>query len=195
MPQNRKDSIVNAIMQAETLPGGVSIQVARFKSRPEADLESSALPARTQARAAALIYAENRLFPWAKWAKENREVLGHPTISLLYQAMRSSKVGVIRGRAEPTADEHGVVHYPINADGRATRSFRATPIGEVPEAIVEVDLAVARLPQDLHTVIIADYFTYGPIEVRCRQTRWKRARFSQLLESAKYAVYMALLAT
>lgn len=190
MSENRKGETVNAVFQSETLSSGASIRVARF--RATRNVVAELRPEPTKARAAALIYAENRLFPWAKWARENRETLGHPTISLLYQAMRSTKVGVIRGCATPTADEHGVVHYPINADGRATRSFRATPVGEVPEAIVEVDGVVAQLPPDLHEVLVADFFTYGPIEVRCKATRWKRARYSQLLESAKYAVYMGL---
>lgn len=181
---------MNALIEAETLSDGREIRVAKGRRRPTVITVRS--PEKTKARAAALVYAENRLFPWAKWAKENRETLGHPTISLLYQAMRETKLGVIRGTALPMADEHGVVHYPINADGRATRSFRAPPVGEVPEEIVEVDSVVARLPTDLREVLMADFFTYGPIEVRCKRTRWKRARYSQLLESAKYAVFMGL---
>jgi hypothetical protein len=184
---------LNAIFVEEELSSGVKIRVAKVRARaPVVEIVNDREP--TKARAAALIYAENRLFPWAKWARENRAGLGYPTISLLYRAMQSSKVGIIRGTAYPRADEHGEVNYPINADGRETRSFRPPAVEEVPEAIVEVDEVVARLPPDLHKVIIADFFTYGPIEVRCKQTRWKRARYSQLLESAKYAVYMGLMA-
>jgi len=183
---------VNALMQVETLPDGRNIRVGRFKP-VRAPAKEAEPKEPTKARAAALIYAENRLFPWARWARENREAIGLPTISLLYQAMQSSKIGVIRGSASPVADENGIIHYPINADGRQTRSFRQTPVGEVPEAIVEVDMVVAKLPSDLHKVLIADFFTYGPIEVRCKQTPWRRARYSQLLESAKYAVYMGLM--
>lgn len=149
-------------------------------------------PQKRTARDSALIYAENRLAPWAKWAKEHRQALGYPTISLLFKAMQMTKVGIIRGRAEPKADEHGEIDYPINADGHETRSMRPPTVGEAPEAIAEVDVVVAGLPKDLHAVIIADYFTYGPIEARCRATRWKRARYSQLLESAKYAVFVSL---
>lgn len=162
----------------------------------EAEPELSAMKylgrEKSRARDAALIYAENRLAPWAKWAKDHRQALGYPSVSLLFKAMRMTKVGIIRGRAEPEADEHGEITYPINANGHETRSMRPLTVGEVPEAIAEVDIVVAKLPKDLHTVIVADYFTYGPIEVRCKQTRWKRARYSQLLESAKYSVFAAL---
>lgn len=147
-------------------------------------------------RDAALIYAENRLFPWAQWAKEHRDALGYATVSLLYKAMQMTKVGVIRGsaypRARPGPDGTLEIDYPINADGHETRSMRPLGVGEVSDAIAEVDGVVAALPRDLHEVIIADFFTYGCIEVRCKQTRFKRARYSQLLESAKYAVYAAL---
>lgn len=144
------------------------------------------------ARDSALIYAESRLAPWAHWAKENRDNLGYPTISLLYKAMQVTKIGIIRGRAYPEADEHGDVHYPINAEGHETRSSRPVGIGEVPEVYAEVDRAVATVPPKPRQVLIADYFTYGPIEVRCKQTPYKLARYRQLLESAKYAVYVAL---
>jgi hypothetical protein len=131
-------------------------------------------------RDSALIYAENRLAPWAKWAKEHREALGFPTISLLYKAMRQKAVQL---KACPQG---------ITANGSQTLSFRPLEVGEIPVAIAEVDHVVAGLPTDLHTVIVADYFTYGPIEVRCQATRWRRARYSQLLESAKYAVFVSL---
>lgn len=135
------------------------------------------------ARAAALIYAENRLFPWAAWARNNRETLGLPTISMLYKAMKQRSKPVGRAR-----DVH------LTARGNGTRSMQPITVGEVPEAVAEVDLVVARLPEDLHEVLVADFFTYGPIEVRCRATRWKRARYSQLLECAKYAVFASLMA-
>lgn len=135
-------------------------------------------------RDAALIYAENRLHPWADWARENRAGLGYPTIALLYKAMRQ--------KAVPLRERRLVNHGKLTARGAETHSFLPQTIGEVPEAIMEVDTVVAALPHDLHAVIIADCFTYGPIEERCRRTPWKRARYSQLLEAAKYAIYTAL---
>lgn len=140
-------------------------------------------------RAAALVYAENRLFPWARWARENREKLGVPTVSLLYKAMQAKSVHLKKIPSNVIPLREG-----LTATGRETRSFRPTTVGEVPEAIVETDEAVGALPPDLHTVLIADFFTYGPIEIRCKKTRWKRARYSQLLESAKYAVFAHLMA-
>jgi hypothetical protein len=184
---------MNAVA-VEVLSSGSAIRIASAKAKVVVQVEPEFTPEKRRARDSALIYAENRLSPWAKWAKEHRQALGYPTISLLFKAMQSTKVGVMRGTATPFADyaNHGEVVYPINADGHETRSLRPRTVGEVPEPFAEVDGVVAKLPRDLHTVIIADYFTYGPIEVRCKQTPWRRARYSQLLESAKYAVFVAL---
>lgn len=176
--------------EQQVLPDGRTIRVARAK--PVASISVEVAYTTRRPRDSALIYAENRLYPWAKWAKENRDALGYPTISLLFKAMQITKIGIVRGAAYPVADEHCVVHYPINAEGRETRSLSPPATGEPPEAIAEVDMVVAKLPRDLHDVLIADFFTYGPIEVRCKVTRFRRARYSQLLEAAKYAVYAAL---
>jgi hypothetical protein len=129
-----------------------------------------------------VIYAENRLSAWATWAKEHRESLGFPNISLLYKAMRQ-KAMKFKGRAEARS---------MTAKGGEMMIFRPREVGDVPEPIVEVDVVVAQLPRDLNEVIMADYFTAGPIEARCRVTRWRKARYSQLLECAKYTVYATL---
>lgn len=130
----------------------------------------------------ALRYAEYRLKEWAVWSKEHRNELGYPTISLLYKAMKQ--------KADPiTKLKNGSC---LTARGSETHVFVEPTVGEPPDHVAEVEIIVSRLPKDLHTVIVADYFTYGPIEVRSRQTRWRRARYCQLLESAKYAVYAAL---
>jgi hypothetical protein len=195
-PKKPKAGItLNALIDHESLSDGRKIRVARAKAPILATVEVLQVQPRTHARDSALIYAENRLSPWARWAKEHRCALGYPTISLLYQAMQRTRVGVMRGSAaDPKVDEDGNVEYPLNADGHETRSYRPVSVGEIPEAIREVDVAVAALPRDLRLVVVAEYFTYGPMEQRCRQTRWKLARFRQLLESAKFAVYMALMA-
>lgn len=195
---NPKRSQLHALLQPEVLSDGSSIRVARAKSSTGAIEQEFRKPVnQSKARSSALIYAESRLVAWRDWARDNRGTLGYPTRSLLYQAMQSSKVGVIRGTAHPEErvedDGQRVVHYPINADGKETRSSRPVElIGDPPAEIIEVDMIVARLPADLKQVIIADYFTPGPIEVRCKKTRWRRARFFQLLESAKYAVFVQL---
>jgi hypothetical protein len=140
---------------------------------------------RRPGRDAGLIYAENRLRAWAKWARHNRETLGYPTISLLYTAMRMRLVSAARGEGGAlTANGRGTASHTPTADG-----------GDECSIFVAVDTVVAKLPKDLHDVIIADYFTYGPIEVRCKKTRWRRARYSQLLECAKYSVFAALAAS
>jgi hypothetical protein len=181
-----EENQLNAV--ALTITQAVSIPIRGSNLRVSVEMT----PEKRKQRDSALIYAENRLAPWAKWAKEHRAAIGYPTISLLYKAMQMTKIGIIRGTVTPLADEHGNVHYPINADGHESRSMKPVAVGEVPEVIAEVDQVVAKLPKDLHTVIIADYFTYGPIEVRCKETPWKRARYSQLLECAKYSVFVAL---
>jgi len=132
-------------------------------------------------RDAAILYAENRLSAWAKWARDHRSSLGYPTIATLYKAMRRKLVQMKSG-GDAT----------LTARGAESHSFRPANVDDPGEAIAEVDTVVAALPRDLHEVIIADYFTYGPIEVRCKATRWRRARYSQLLECAKYSVFAAL---
>ncbi len=184
---------LNALLETEILPTGRAIRVRRAKALVPPIVEAE--PAREAApeREAALIYAENRLSPWAKWAKQHRRNLGFPTISLLYRAMLTTKVGIMRGRAaDPEVDEEGNIIYPINADGHETRSFRPPSVGEIPEAIREVDLVVATmatLTPNLHRVIIAEYFTYGPMEERAKRTPWKLAQYRNLLKCAKYAVH------
>jgi hypothetical protein len=151
------------------------------------------MPRQHGPRDLALIYAERRLSNWAAWARENREQLGLPTISLLYKAMRRKAVRIKAAAIAIAAMSPEEIARPeLTAYGHETRSSIPPSVGEVAEEILEVDEVVANLPPDLHEVIIADYFTYGAIEVRCKQTRWRRARYSQLLECAKYCVFAAL---
>lgn len=185
---------MNAMLEIEQLSNGVPIRVARFRPRPGVVVEIK--PERTKARDASLVYSRNRLLAWSKWAKEHREQIGYPTISLLYKAMQMTKVGIIRGTAYPRAvtGRDGLQHieYPINADGHATRSSRPPTVGEVPPEFVEVDAAVAEVPEKPRLVGIAHYFTYGPLEERVKVTPYKRARYMQLLETFEYAVFVAL---
>lgn len=131
-------------------------------------------------RDSALVYAEHRLDGWAKWARDHKG-LGYPRISSLYRAMAQ--------RLEPKKAEK---KSALTASGKQTESFIPSTSELVPEPIAETDAVVAKLPKNLHIVIFADYFTYGPIEVRASRTPWGRARYCQLLEAAKYAVYIAL---
>lgn len=141
-------------------------------------------------RATALLYAEKRLSDWADWAKANREGLGFPSVSLLYRAMRERLEPERRKADEMVLGPNERAKLPT-ALGTQQHVFVATRV-DASEAVLEVDAVVMRLPRDLKEVIFADYFTYGPIEVRAKKTRWKRARYSQLLESAKYSVFAAL---
>jgi len=183
-----------ALLETQILPGGVAISVARGRPLPVAIVEVAR--ERTKERDSALTYSRNRLLAWSKWAREHRDQIGYPTISLLYRAMQMTKVGIVRGTAYPRAvsdgngDQH--IEYPINADGHATRSMRPPTIGEVPPEFVEVDEAVAEVPAKPRQVGIAHYFTYGPIEERVKQTPYKRARYMQLLETFEYSVFVAL---
>jgi hypothetical protein len=142
-------------------------------------------------RSTAVLYAEKRLTDWSKWARENREGLGYPTISTLYKAM-SMRLEPGKGTAKVPKLRPNQLPPSLTAMGVETRSLIPPTVGEAPEAVMEVDAVVVRLPKDLHDVIIADYFTYGPIELRAKKTKWKRARYSQLLECAKYSVFAAL---
>jgi hypothetical protein len=136
-------------------------------------------------RDASLLLADKRLAIWADWAKQNRQVLGYPTISSLFRVMMDSKRLKLKDLAELAAGRI------ITAQGKQALSFREEATF-VPDAIAEVDRVVARLPRPLERVITANYFTYGPIEARAKAAGHKRARFSQLLEAAKYAVWVGL---
>lgn len=148
-------------------------------------------PEVTRKRSTALLYAERRLSEWAKWANKNREGLGYPTVATLYTAMRERlEPGKMKWKI-PKIGENDEAPI-LTAMGKETRSFIPPTVGEAPEAVMEIDAIVIKLPKDLHEVIVADYFSYGPIEARCKKTRWRKARYSQLLECAKYYVYAAL---
>lgn len=138
-----------------------------------------------RARDASLVMADKRLATWSEWAKQNRQVLGYPTISSLFRVMMDSKRSKMHDMAEMAEGKM------ITAQGKQALSFREEATF-VPEPIAEVDSVVARLPRPLERVITANYFTYGPIEVRAKAAGLKRARFFQLLESAKYSVWVGL---
>jgi hypothetical protein len=138
----------------------------------------------TRKRSDALVYAESRLTEWSRWCKESRHELGYPSMSTLYRAMRE-KITPVGKRIKRDRPE-------LTARGTETRVFVEPTVGEPPDPVAEVETIVNRLPGDLRLVVTTDYFAYGPIEEKAKKTPWKRARYSQLLEAAKYAVYVAL---
>ena len=188
---------MHAFLQPSSLADGRTIHVARAKPRPREAIPVVTREA-TKARAAALVYAANRLKPWARWARDHHESLGYPTVSAFYRAMQSSKVGIVSGHAEPYEYHDGdqkMIHYPTSADGRETRSLKPASVGDMPEPVAEVDRVVALLPPDPRAVLMAECFIDGPREERVRRTRWKSARYSVLWESALYGVYVGLMAS
>ncbi len=130
-----------------------------------------------------MVYAEARLDAWASWTRSNRERLGCPTISILYKAMQHAR--------RATAEERAIAGH-VTAQGQQTQVMRRYDENFIPEPVAEVDSVVAKLPRPLHKVIVANYFTYGAIEVRAKAAGMKRARFSQLLEAARYSVFVGL---
>jgi hypothetical protein len=144
-----------------------------------------AIEIRKRQRDAELVIAERRLSAWAAWAKQHRQVLGFPTISSLFRVMMDSKRVLLPNMAE-MAEGH-----LITAQGKQTENFREESVF-VPEPIAEIDAVVARLPRPLERVITANYFTYGPIEVRAKAADLKPSRFNQLLQAAKYCVWTGL---
>lgn len=149
------------------------------------DVSTSVDPFAPRKRPSELTYAEARLSAWATWAKDRRHELGYPSISTLYKAMREKSTPVGKRIKRETGPE-------LTARGTESVVFFESRVDEPPEAVAEVEAAVNRLPGDLRLVVTTDYFTIGPIEAKAKLTPWKRARYSQLLESAKYAVYTAL---
>lgn len=134
-----------------------------------------------------LLIAERRLSAWADWAKQHRQVLGYPTISSLFRVMMDSRRVLLPDMAEMAEGRL------LTAQGKQTQNFREDSVF-IPEPIAEVDAVVARLPRPLERVITANYFTYGPIEVRAKAAGLKQSRFNQLLQAAKYCVWTGLTA-
>lgn len=134
-------------------------------------------------REPALAYADKRLDAWSAWVKRHRDHLGLPRQSSIQRAIETSKVGVLFEQIEEMSKH--------TALGKETRTFHVRGV-EIPEPLAEVDSVVARQPEPLRKVIAANYFTYGPIEVRAKESGYKLSRFTQLLESAKYAVWAGL---
>ena len=171
--------------------GGSIGEAAIFAVANNLNASSNLYCDRPRERSTAVLYAERRLNDWAKWAREQRDTLGYPTSSTMYKTMKerleTSKETWKVPKLKP--DE---MPPQLTAMGKGTRSMIPPTVGDAPEAVMEVDAIVTRLPKDLRDVIMADYFTYGPIEARARSTRWGRARYSQLLECAKYSVFVAL---
>jgi hypothetical protein len=142
-------------------------------------------PSAPRKRPSELTYAEARLSAWATWAKDRRHELGYPSISTLYKAMREKFTPIGKRIRREVGPE-------LTARGTESVVFFQSRVDEPPEAVKEVEAVVNKLPGDLRLVVTTDYFTYGPIEDKAKRTPWKRARYSQLLESAKYAVYVGL---
>lgn len=135
-------------------------------------------------RPAELTYVEARLREWADWGRERRKDLGYPTISTLYKAMRQ--------KCTPIMERIKKRDAALTARGSETVVFFAPKVADPPDSVAEIETVVNRLPGDLRLVIVVDSFTYGRIEEKARHTPWRRARYSQLLEAAKYSIFAAL---
>lgn len=139
-------------------------------------------PLPTKKRDAALIYAENRLKPWAKWAADSGTTLSIPRESAFNRAMGMFRVGI----------QGGSTAGRLTAYGAETRRFRPLESGDPPDAVIEVECAVIHLPVRLKAVLNVEFFVYGPIEVKARALGMSRARYSSLLEAAKYSIFVML---
>lgn len=131
----------------------------------------------------AIIYAETRLEPWGKWSRDSAEALGLPRVSIIHKIMRRRLIrGISRNKQKMTAK------------GKETLSFRPKTIGSVPDAVAEVDKSIAALPSNLQLILKVEYIDYrnSRIEERCAAAGLGRRRYGQLLECAKYAIFVAL---
>jgi hypothetical protein len=134
-------------------------------------------------REAAVLYAETRLEPWGKWSRGNSEGLGLPRVSIIHKIMRRK---LIRGLSKNK--------QRLSAKGKETLSFRPRTVGSMPDAVSEVDLAVAALSPNLQIILKIEYIHLrnAPAEDRCAAAGIGRRRYGQLLECAKYSIYAAL---
>lgn len=137
-------------------------------------------------RETAIVYAETRLEPWGKWSRDSANSLGLPRVSIIHKIIRRKLVrGISRNKSK------------VTAKGKETLSFRPRTIGLAPEAVAEVDKAVALLAENLQVILKVEYIEYrnAPMEDRCLAAGLSKkgsSRYKQLLESAKYSVFAAL---
>lgn len=134
-------------------------------------------------REAAVIYAENRLAPWGKWSRDNHEQLGLPRVSIIHKITRRR---LVRGQKKNRS--------VLSAKGKETLSFRPRTVGVMPEAIAEVDRAVAAIPKRLRLILKIEYIHMpnSGIEGKCMLTRLCRKEYKERLCQAAYAVYLRL---
>ena len=134
-------------------------------------------------RESAIVYAETRLEPWGRWSRDNPNSLGFPRLSSVYKILRRK---LVRAATKNKSK--------LTVKGKETLSFRPQVVGTMPEAIEEVDIAVARLPEHLRNLLKIEYIQMcgAHINDRCVATGLGRRRYGQLLECAKYSVFVAL---
>ena len=110
-----------------------------------------------------LVPVDARLWQWADWAKDHGENVGWPKTSVAWRLAHAHETGI------------SVAHNP------------PAPI-DMPPAIGETEAAVGRLPEQLATVVIVQYFSSDPFEVKARRARLNRSEYSRRLDNARWAV-------
>lgn len=140
-------------------------------------------------RDSALVYAEARLVPWAAWSRHHERGVGERGESNIYGMMRLQLSPKKPRVAVPLELQR------VTARGKNSRAVQPHEVGEMDPAIVEVDRAVANIPYVLRTVIKVEFFADESRAVKSKQCHCGETRYRQLLESAKYAVYVALVCT
>lgn len=115
---------------------------------------------------------------------------------VVVEAERQLEAWSIWARESGRATEYAIVLSPrrdhrLTAQGREKRVFQEIA-GQVPPLVAAVDKSVARLPERLRRIVGANYFMDANIGRKARAIGMKRARFSQLLEAAKYSVWVGV---
>lgn len=100
---------------------------------------------------------------WARWARNGSSgVQGWSSTSASYRLAEQHRTGI---RYEP--------------------GFQSNYMD--PETAA-VDRVVTGLPEPLKGVLMAEFFTLGPVEIRCKKVELKPSRFKELLSSALLVV-------
>lgn len=145
-------------------------------------------------RSSAVVYAEVRLDAWATWAREYRGALGYPKVSMIYKVLRRKSMRLGGFVERPCLGKEDRPIGLLTAKGSETVSFKPREVGDVPEAIAQIDRVVATMDRVLRRIIQIEYLTSSDLatEQKALTAGMQTSQYRTLLRKAKRAVASAL---
>ena len=113
--------------------------------------------------------ADLRLREWADWSKTGRLNIGWPRESISAKMLEWHRVGIRPEGGTP-------------------------PPVEIPDTIAKVDALVAKLTDAHRKVVVIEYTSDYPREVKVSMSRLKRNQYRRYLDYARWSIRLGLLA-